>query len=71
MSRIEQLGYKVARRAMLADPGVHYTLMDAITAFDKMDPVDALKDADALLALQEQRCQEMGLLKIGDHARTR
>ena len=38
---------------------VSYWLKDALTALDQRDPVDALQDAEVLLALAEKRLNEM------------
>ena len=40
-------------------PAVSYWLKDALTALDQRDPVDALQDAEVLLALAEKRLNEM------------
>ena len=41
------------------DPSISYWLKDALTALDQRDPVDALQDAEILLALAEKRLNEI------------
>lgn len=47
--------YQEVRDKILNDPCTHYTLANAIRAFDKMDPVDALYDAEVLLELMQSK----------------
>ena len=51
--------YEEAKERMLNYPATRFALKAAIEAFDKMDPVDALNDAEALAGLMETRWDDL------------
>lgn len=56
--------YQRIRRIVADAPGASYWLKAAVEALDKRDPVDALNDAEELLAVAQARVarlQEVGL----------
>lgn len=51
--------YLLEVNGLLASPCTRYKLKDAILAFDTLDPVDALHDAETLLHLMQTRVNQM------------
>ena len=51
--------YIEKRNDALASPAASHWLKDALRALDSRDPVDALNDVDALLAITEQRFRDI------------
>lgn len=55
------MSYNSDLEMIRTNPCARYKLKEAIEAFDKLDPVDALHDAQVLLGFCEKRCKEIGL----------
>ena len=53
------VGYLETRAAIVADPAASYWLREAMAALEKRDPIDALKDAEALALLSQLRANEI------------
>ena len=51
--------YIEKRNDALASPAASHWLKNALRALDSRDPVDALNDVDALLAITEQRFRDI------------
>ena len=51
--------YREDFRMIRNHPAISYWLKDALAALDQRDPVDALQDAEILLALAEKRLFEI------------
>ncbi len=51
--------YATTRDRVLTNPTVSFRLKEALRAFDKADPVDALNDAVTLEQLAHQRLKEL------------
>jgi len=48
---------------LIADPSVHYWVRTQIKETKKRDMLEALKDAQLLLSVLEQRCIRMGIIQ--------
>ena len=59
MRSTKTMTYIDKRNQVLADPTASAWLKSALRALDGRDPVDALNDVDALLAITEQRFRDI------------
>jgi hypothetical protein len=53
------MSYKSDLEMIRRNPATRYALLGMLEQFERMDPVDALHDAQCLLGFQQKRCEEL------------
>jgi len=55
------LDFYTKLKGFLSSPGVHFYLRDWVNKAVTVDPVDALNDAEQLVAICKDRCRALGI----------